>query len=87
MRNLFGPWHIQLGKAQLWCFADEGISNDLANYLTMALDPNAGNIFELMKSQIPKYEERIMELEDELDMILSGQNISIVELFHKVAIK
>ena len=53
----------------------------------MALDPNAGNIFELMKSQIPKYEERIMELEDELDMILSGQNISIVELFHKVAIK
>jgi len=59
----------------------------LANYLTMALDPNAGNIYELMKTQIPKYEEKMMELEDELDMILTGRNISIVELFHKVAIR
>ena len=59
----------------------------MANYLTMTLDPNAGNIFELMKDQIPKYQERMMELEDELDDILVTRNVTIVDLFHKIAIR
>jgi hypothetical protein len=59
----------------------------MANYLTMALDPNAANIYELMSKQIPKYREKIMNLEDELDEILISKNISIVNLFHKIAIR
>ena len=59
----------------------------MANYLTMALDPNAANIYELMSKQIPNYREKIMNLEDELDEILISKNISIVELFHKIAIR
>ena len=59
----------------------------MANYLTMALDPNAANIYELMSRQIDNYQERMMELEDELDQILFSRNISIVELFHKIAIR
>ena len=59
----------------------------MANYLTMALDPNAANIYELMSKQIPNYQEKIMNLEDELDEILISKNISIVNLFHKIAIR
>jgi hypothetical protein len=59
----------------------------MANYLTMALDPNAANIYELMSKQIPNYREKIMNLEDELDEILISKNISIVNLFHKIAIR
>ncbi len=68
-------------------FTEEGISNEMANYLTMALDPNAANIYELMSKQIPNYREKIMNLEDELDEILISKNISIVNLFHKIAIR
>ena len=68
-------------------FTDQGITNEMANYLTMALDPNAASIYELMKEQIENYEDRMKELQDELDEILISRNISIVELFHKIAIR
>ena len=66
---------------------DEGISNEMANFLTMALDPHAGNIFQLMNHQIPNYQEKILDLEDELDEILQTRNISILQLFQRVAIR
>ena len=50
--------------------------------MTMALDPNAANIYELMSDQIENYQERILQLEDELDEILLSRNISVIELFH-----
>jgi len=53
----------------------------------MALDPNAGNIFKLMDHQIPNYKEKMMDLEDELDEILLSKNVSILELFQRVAIR
>ena len=55
--------------------------------MTMALDPNAANIYELMSDQIENYQERILQLEDELDEILLSRNISVFELFHRVAIR
>ena len=58
----------------------------MANYLTMALDPNAGNIHDLMSGQIDHYQEYIMDLEDELQDILLAKNISILDLFHRIAI-
>jgi hypothetical protein len=42
------------------------VSDELANYLTMALDPSAGNIVELMSQQVPGYRDRINKLEGEL---------------------
>ncbi len=59
----------------------------MANYLTMALDPNAANLFKMMSSQIVQYKNRMKELELELDQILKSKGISIVELFHRVAIR
>jgi hypothetical protein len=53
----------------------------------MALDPNAANIHELMSNQIENYGEKILQLEDELNEILLSINISVIDLFHRVAIR
>ena len=68
-------------------FKEEGISEEMANYLTMALDPSAGGIYELMSRQIFNYKNRIEKLEDELDEILLSKNVTILELFHRIAIR
>ena len=59
----------------------------MANYLTMALDPNAGNLYKLMNNQIGNYKRNIQQLEYELDKILYVRNLTIVDLFHKIAMK
>ena len=59
----------------------------MANYITMALDPNAGRTYELMSQQIENYQKNITRLEDELETILNNKNITIVDLFHKIAIR
>ena len=68
-------------------FSAEGISNEMANYITMALDPNAGHTFALMNDQIGNYQKNITRLEKELETILRTKNITIVDLFHKIAIR
>jgi hypothetical protein len=59
----------------------------MANYMTMALDPSAGAIYQLMSRQISNYQDRIAELEDQLDQILLSKNITILDLFHRIAIR
>ena len=59
----------------------------MANYLTMSLDPNAGSLYHLMSSQVNTYQQKIKDLEKELDDILRLKNLTIVELFHKIAIR
>ena len=65
----------------------EGITNEMANYLTMALDPNTANLFKMMVGQIENYKQRIDKLQDELDKILKSKNITIVDLFHRIAMR
>ena len=65
----------------------EGVSEDLANYMSMALDPSAGNTADLMSQQIPNYREGIENLERELQEKLTAKNVTILELFHKIAIR
>ncbi len=72
---------------QIEFFKEEGISDDMANYITMALDPSAGAIYQLMSRQISNYEDRIAELEDQLDQVLLSKNITILDLFHRIAIR
>jgi hypothetical protein len=55
--------------------------------MTMALDPSAGAIYQLMSRQISNYQDRIAELEDQLDQILLSKNITIMDLFHRIAIR
>ena len=68
-------------------FPVEGISNEMANYLTMALDPNAASLYRLMSFQIGSHAKRMEELENELDKILRTRNITIVDLMKKIAIR
>jgi hypothetical protein len=44
----------------------EGITNEMANYITMSLDPNAANLNKLMTVQIASHAKRMQELEVEL---------------------
>ena len=68
-------------------FLAEGISNEMANYITMALDPNAGHTFALMNEQIENYQKHTTRLEEELETLLNKKNMTIVDLFHKIAIR
>jgi hypothetical protein len=65
----------------------EGITNEMANYLTMALDPNSANLYKMMVGQIENYNQRIDKLQEELETILKSKNITIVELFHRIAMR
>jgi len=53
----------------------------------MALDPNSANLYKMMIGQIENYKQRINNLQDELDSILKSKNITIVDLFHKIAMR
>ena len=59
----------------------------MANYITMALDPNASNLFTLMSYQIGNHAQRIRELQLELENILRTRNLSIVDLMKKIAMR
>jgi hypothetical protein len=66
---------------------DEGISNDLANYMTMAIDPNVGHIVKFMEEEIPTYAQKLLNLQKELELKLASSRLTLPELFHKVAIR
>ncbi len=60
---------------------------NLANYMTMALDPNIAHLANHMKTEYPSFETLLYDLNDELDMKLKSDNLTILELFHKVAVR
>lgn len=64
-----------------------GMSNNLANYMTMALDPNVAHLVKFMNKNVPAYAQLLDQLQEELDIKLIKSKLSIVDLFHKVAIK
>lgn len=55
--------------------------------MTMALDPNVGHIVQHMEKVIPTYKETLDGLQVELDEKLRSQKATLLELFHKVAIR
>jgi hypothetical protein len=59
----------------------------MANYLTMALDPNAANLFKLLSFQKGNHAQRLEQLELELNRMLKAKNITIVELMKRIAIR
>jgi len=65
----------------------EGISPNLANYMTMALDPNVGHLVSFMREEVPTYDQLLKDLQSELDDKLYSQNLTLIELFHKIAMK
>ena len=68
-------------------FLVENISNDLANYMTMALDPNVGAMNKFIEKEYPNFKSLMESLRLELDVKLSTFGITLPELFHRIAIR
>lgn len=66
---------------------DEGVSPYLANYMTMALDPNVGHLVSFMREEIPDYDQLLKDLQLELDHQLDSKNLTLIDLFHRIAMK
>ena len=85
---LYFSWFpIFIDSSFIFDLTAEGISNNLANYMTMALDPNVGNIVEFMGQEIPSYTLLLQQLQVELDIKLISSGLTLPELFHKVAVR
>jgi hypothetical protein len=55
--------------------------------MTMAIDPNIGDIVKFMEKEIPTYRKTLADLQVELQNKLNSSGISLPEMFHKVAIR
>ncbi len=55
--------------------------------MTMALDPNVAHLVKFMNQSVPDYVRLLDQLQEELDIHLIKSRQSIIDLFHKVAIK
>jgi hypothetical protein len=55
--------------------------------MTMALDPNVGHLVKYMTREVSAYGSLLDQLQVELDIKLQSSNITILDLFHRVAIE
>ena len=63
-----------------------GISDELANYISWSLEINVKSIYDYMAETRPDFKPRIAQLKSQLDQILEGHNLTILELYKKLAI-
>ena len=66
---------------------ENGISNEMANYMTMVFDPMAPGVLAAKAEQDPSYADRLDDLSTELDRILSSKNMTFLELMNAVAVR
>ena len=66
---------------------EHGINDTLANYMVVTLDPGM-NLMRALASgeEYAPAKEEVFGLEADLQALLKGQNITLAELFKKVAI-
>ena len=55
--------------------------------MTMALDPNVGHLVSFMREEIPDYDQLLKDLQLELDHQLDSKNLTLIDLFHRIAMK
>ena len=67
--------------------AENGISNEMANYLTMVFDPMAPSIRAAKTEKNSSYADRLANLSAELDRLLSSKNMTFLELMNAVAVR
>ena len=66
---------------------ENGISNEMANYMTMVFDPMAPSVLAAKTELEPGYADRLDDLSTELDRILSTKNMTFLELMNAVAVR
>ena len=62
------------------------ISNELANYISWSLEFNVKSIYDYMSTHTSGFKQRTEELKDELDQLLIDHNLTILELYKRLAI-
>ena len=55
--------------------------------MTMALDPNVPELVDQMKNIVPDYLQHLDELQTMLEHKLRTENLTLVELYHKIAMR
>lgn len=73
-------FHKDLMKSQ-------NISDELANYMTMVLDPNVKDFLENIKITHPEYIQVLHQYKNDLDRILKQNQMSLLDLYHKIAVR
>lgn len=63
------------------------VSNNLANYLSMALDPNMKATYDFMVTASNSTKLIFENMEAQLEAILTSNSISILDLFRNLAVK
>ncbi len=63
------------------------MSNDLANYITMAFDPAVSNLVLYQRQFNPDFVEGLIDLEEELDEVLEENGMDILELMEAMAVR
>lgn len=74
----------------VFCFSEYGIDNDLAGYMTFAVNPNAQRYLKFMEDEdnsTQSVTDRLKQQSKELASILKANNLNILELYHKVAVR
>ena len=66
---------------------DFNVSNDLANYMTTVYDQSYNSLYHGMVKVDPNYSTSVKNLENQLDNVLLDNNLTLVQLFNKSAIK
>ena len=68
----------------LLCFIAEGVSDELANYMTMALDPK---VFVKYQKRNFGYIALLQQLQRELNVKLITSKLTLLGLYQKIAIR
>ena len=66
-----------------------GVGDDMANYLSMSLNPNAGAMMRFAAEYGTLkgvYEERVKAYEDKVDELLAEHNVDYVGLLKMIAV-
>ncbi len=79
---------INVNCGWTWIFSENGVSTELANYITLVFDPAATNLLQFHKDNnnaevVALYEK----LEEELDAKLEDMDTDLLGLMEKIAVK
>ena len=68
-------------------FTDYNITNEMANYIAMAVRPNTGAVYDFFKRVNPDVIERYNYLANSLDDLLVQYDMNLVDLYKVLAIR
>ncbi len=75
IKYLLGMFHIE-----------QGISTDMANYLTMVFDPAAPNLVSYLRIRQPEVVQILQELDLELEGIMVNKSMNFIALLESIAV-